>query len=92
MSKIEDRIGEIEQVLTRRLNLDKPRFRLESAGAKVSGSIISSSFRGSPDDQRQQMIWDALEKEYGPESVHRVGSLLAFTPEEWDLGQDTGAE
>jgi acid stress-induced BolA-like protein IbaG/YrbA len=42
-----------------------------------------------PDSERQQRIWDALHEEYGAESVHRAGSFLAFTPEEWDLSDDS---
>ena len=89
MSKVQDPVAEIESALTRRLNLQNPQFRLERAGTKVSGSIISPSFHGMPDSQRQQRIWDALDKEYGPQSVHRAGSFLAFTPEEWNLSADS---
>ena len=82
----------LQDVLTRRLNLQSPRFVLEPAGAKESGSIISPSFRSMRDSERQRRIWDALNDEYGAESVHRVGTLLAFTPEEWDIDADLGAE
>lgn len=75
----------VQDILTRRLNLRSPRFELESVGAKVSGSVISPSFRGMRDSERQRRIWEALHDEYGPESVYQVGTLLAFTPEEWDL-------
>lgn len=93
MSKVQDPVNEIQLVLTSRLHLESPRFALESAGAKVSGSIISASFRGMTDSQRQRLIWDALHAEYGPESVQRGGSFLAFTPDEWDLNEDlAGAE
>ena len=61
---------------------------LESAGSKVSGSIISHSFRGIPDSERQRRIWDALDAEFGRESVHRAGTFLAFTPDEWDLDEE----
>ncbi len=88
MSKVKDAVSEVQLVLTRRLNLATPRFVLEPAGPKVSGSIISSSFRGIPDSQRQRQIWDALHDEYGAESVHRAGTFLAFTPEEWDINED----
>ena len=85
MSKVKDAVAEIQSVLTRRLNLQAPRFELEPSGTKVSGSIISSSFRGVADSERQRRIWDALHDEYGPESVQRAGNFLAFTPDEWDL-------
>ena len=79
----------IQEVLTRRLHLQNPRYELENIGPdKESGSIISESFRGMRDSERQKMIWNALHEEYGAESVHWVGTLLAFTPEEWDLDAD----
>jgi acid stress-induced BolA-like protein IbaG/YrbA len=89
MSKVQDAVTEIQSALTHRLNLETPRFALESAGSKVSGSIISSSFRGMADSERQRQIWNALHAEYGAESVHRVGTFLAFTPDEWDLEDDS---
>ena len=87
-SKVKDAVTEVESALTRRLKLLSPRFALESAGAKVSGSIISPTFRGMKDSERQQQVWDALRQEYGPDAVRRVGTLLAFTPDEWDLDAD----
>jgi acid stress-induced BolA-like protein IbaG/YrbA len=85
MSKVQDAVTEIRSVLTRRLKLDAPRFALEAAGTKVSGSIISKSFHGMPDSERQRRVWDALRAEYGPGCVHRAGTFLMFTPDEWDL-------
>jgi acid stress-induced BolA-like protein IbaG/YrbA len=78
-------ISEVESVLTTRLGLHDPIFKLEPAGTKVSGSVISSTFRGMRDLERQRKIWDALDAEYGVESNERVGSLLAFTPDEWNI-------
>ncbi len=92
MSKVQDAVSEIQSALTRRLNLQAPRFALETVGAKVSGSIISASFRGMPDSERQQRIWSALNEEYGAESVRRAGTFLAFTPDEWDLTEDADTQ
>ncbi|HUO08646.1 MAG TPA: hypothetical protein VM008_10130 [Phycisphaerae bacterium] len=89
MSKVQDAVVEIQSALTKRLKLEAPRFALESAGSKVSGSIISDSFKGMADSERQRRIWDALDEEYGAESVHRAGTFLAFTPDEWDLSEDS---
>ena len=77
----------IQDVLTQRLQLRDPRFELEAVGAKVSGSVISESFRGMRDAERQSKLWDALDAEYGAQSVQHVGTLLAFTPDEWQLEQ-----
>lgn len=75
----------VRHLLTTRLKLKDPRFVLEKAGARVSGSIISASFRGKSDIARQTMLWDALEAELGAGAAQTVGTLLAYTPEEWDL-------
>src|SRR4051794_38515350 len=74
----------LKEVLTRRLRLKDPYFRLEGRG-RVSGSVVSATFAGKGDSDRQRMIWDALDEELGPASVREVGMLLAYTPDEWDL-------
>jgi acid stress-induced BolA-like protein IbaG/YrbA len=75
----------LEDVLKTDLMLQEPRFDLEKAGGKLSGSVISPTFKGKGDLERQQMMWDALDKEFGADSVQLVGTLLAYTPEEWDV-------
>jgi acid stress-induced BolA-like protein IbaG/YrbA len=74
----------LKQILTRRLRLKSPRFHLEGR-ARISGSVVSSTFAGKGDHERQRMIWDALDKVLGPSSVKEVGMLLAYTPDEWGL-------
>jgi acid stress-induced BolA-like protein IbaG/YrbA len=71
--------------LTRRLRLKDPQFVLERAGNMVFGSVISKTFKRKDDLKRQHMIWDALEAEFGTKATGMVGSLLAYTPEEWNL-------
>ncbi len=61
-------------------------------GVKLSGSIVSSTFKGKKDHERQHIIWDALEDEFGAESLHLVGTLLAYTPEEWGVNLETGSK
>jgi acid stress-induced BolA-like protein IbaG/YrbA len=80
MSKIK-----LQQLLTRRLRLNEPVFKLEKIGSKLAGSIISQTFKGKSARQRQEMIWDALDAELGAESVHEVGTLLTYTPQEWNI-------
>ena len=75
----------LEDILTRQLELESPRFDLEIIDDKLCGSVISASFREQGDFQRQKMMWDALEKELGGQAVQQVGVLLAYTPEEWDV-------
>ena len=76
----------VEEALRNRLKLDDPQFELESVGGRISGSVISASFRGTGDYERQKMIWDALEGAIGgARAVREVGMLLAYTPEEWNV-------
>ncbi|HWE03010.1 MAG TPA: hypothetical protein VG326_11435 [Tepidisphaeraceae bacterium] len=74
----------VEAALTSELKLREPRFRLEKFGSRISGSLISPTFKGKRDNRRQIMIWDALEKIFGPLAVKRVGMIPAYTPDEWD--------
>ncbi len=74
----------LEKILTKRLLLDHPEYHLQKVGGRLVGNIISPTFRGKRDHQRQEMIWKALEDALGEESVRRVGMLLAYSPEEWN--------
>jgi acid stress-induced BolA-like protein IbaG/YrbA len=76
---------ELEALLTRRLRLKAPRFRLRKEGGKFSGHVISDSFRRKDSYARQQMIWDAFESEFGPNALHNMGMILAYTNDEWDV-------
>jgi acid stress-induced BolA-like protein IbaG/YrbA len=80
MSKIK-----LQKLLAEGLRLDHPVFRLERIGSKLAGSIISPTFRRVSDRRRQGMIWNLLDSEMGHESIKHVGTLLAYTPEEWDI-------
>ena len=51
-----------------------------------SGEIISISFFKKKDKKRQDMIYDALEEEFGLKFIQQyIGIFLAYTPEEYDL-------
>ena len=89
MSKVLDSKAAIQLVFMKRLKLQTPVFQLELDGAKVCGVIISPSFRGMPDSERQRQIWDALHEEFGAEAVRRTGVFLAFTPDEWNIDEDS---
>ena len=80
MSKVK-----LQQLLARHLQLIQPEFRLERIGTKLAGSIISETFKGKSARQRQKLIWDALDAELGADSVHAVGTLLTYSPEEWNI-------
>ena len=74
----------LKEILTRRLRLKAAVFNLEGR-ARISGSIISQSFAGKGDSERQKLLWDALDEELGADSTKEVGMLLAYTPDEWEL-------
>jgi len=75
----------LEAILRNRLKLRSPRFSLRKWDKMISGSVISPTFRGKGDHQRQRMLRDAVEAELGDEANELVGTLLAYTPEEWDI-------
>jgi acid stress-induced BolA-like protein IbaG/YrbA len=77
---------QVSDILTKHLKLKSPRFELEQVpGGKVSGSVISDSFIGQSDSERQKAIWDALEQELGEQCTSVVGTLLAYTDPEWNV-------
>jgi acid stress-induced BolA-like protein IbaG/YrbA len=56
----------------------------------VSGSIISETFRGKTDHRRQRMLREAVEAELGYDLPNElVGTLLAYTPLEWNMDLGT---
>jgi acid stress-induced BolA-like protein IbaG/YrbA len=77
--------AKLKTILTNRLGLVDPEFHLEKSGDRWSGNVISATFEGRRDHERQKLLWDALANELGAESVLLVGLLLAFTPDEWNL-------
>ena len=79
---------DVRNILTTMLRLKDAEFQLEKAGPRLIGNVISSTFKGKPDHQRQEMIWTALESELGDNASRQVGLLLAYTPDEWNLGKD----
>lgn len=54
-------------------------------GGKVSGNVVSVVFAGKDDSKRQRLIWDALDKHFGEAAPQVVGTLLAYTPDEWNV-------
>lgn len=76
----------VQDVLSRRLRLQTPHFDLERlTGGKISGSVVSDTFKRKRHDVRQRMIWNALDEEFGQESARFVGTLLAYTDAEWNV-------
>jgi len=52
-------------------------------GERVKGVIISDSFAGIDDADRQDQLWDILESKLSQTEQRRVLSLIAYTPEEY---------
>ena len=76
----------LEQVLTEKLDLDDPEFYLkELPGGKLSGNIVSDTFAGMDDAERQRRIWEALDAEFQGDSTQIVSTLLAYTKAEWNV-------
>jgi acid stress-induced BolA-like protein IbaG/YrbA len=80
--------SKLRKILAEGLKLRDPEFRLETYGGRISGSIISPSFKRKRDYARQRAIWDVLDKALGPGSVKLVGMLLAYTPDEWYIDEE----
>jgi len=76
---------QLESLLTTRLKLKSPRFKIQKVDNRLCGHVISDSFKGMGDHKRQQLILDALEDELGPDLARQVGMLLAYTNDEWNV-------
>jgi acid stress-induced BolA-like protein IbaG/YrbA len=83
--------SKLESILSKRLSLKNPQYFLEGVDGRLVGHVVSSTFRRKRPYRRQEMIWDALEAEFGPKAARLVGMLLAYTPGEWDPNADDEA-
>ncbi len=83
---------ELERILKSGLSLKDPEFFLEKVGNRIVGHVVSSSFKGKRDHERQTLIWNALDAKLGAESPLLVGMILAYTPDEWNVGAKTGKD
>lgn len=53
---------------------------------RVTGVVISPSFRRLGFDKRQDRLWKALEKELTKAELDSVGPIIAMTPAEASVG------
>jgi acid stress-induced BolA-like protein IbaG/YrbA len=74
----------LENLLETHLKLKSPRFFLRKADGKFIGSVISDTFKGKTNLQRQRMMWAVLESVLADAAARRVGMLLGYTDDEWD--------
>ncbi len=54
----------------------------ETDNGKVGGFIISPSFAGKSQIERQNMLWDYLDGNLGQDKILRIVSLITITPDE----------
>ncbi len=54
----------------------------ETSGGKVGGFIISATFVGMSQIERQNMLWDYLDDNLGKEEILHIVSLVTVTPDE----------
>ncbi|MFC1600792.1 BolA/IbaG family iron-sulfur metabolism protein [Candidatus Sumerlaeota bacterium] len=61
-----------------------PEFELEETpNGKVGGFIISPTFVGKSQIERQNMMWDYLDQNLDQEQILHIVSLVTVTPDEW---------
>ena len=61
----------------------EPEFDLEeTSGGKVGGFIISATFVGKSQVERQNMLWDYLDDKLDKEQILHIVSLVTVTPDE----------
>ncbi len=56
----------------------------ESSSGRIGGFLISSTFKGMPQLDRQNIVWDCIEKHFPIEKQRLIGGLLTVTPQEAD--------
>jgi len=62
--------------------LRDPYFDFEVTSKKVGGFVISPSFEGMSQLDRQNMVWDYLDGRLPQEKLLRIISLITLTPAE----------
>ena len=63
--------------------IEAPGLDLEAApNGKVAGFIISRTFAGKSQIERQNMIWDYLDNRLDRERMLHIVSLVTVTPDE----------
>ncbi len=63
--------------------IKKPAFDLEKMkGGKVGGFVISRTFTGMDQLDRQNLVWNYLEKKWPPEKLLKIVTLVTISPEE----------
>jgi len=60
-----------------------PQFDLEKTpSGRVGGFIVSPTFEGMSQFDRQHLVWDYLDKVFGPDRLTNIVTLVTVTPDE----------
>ena len=63
--------------------ISSPQFDLEETpNGKVGGFIISPTFAGKAQIERQNIVWDYIDAHLNREQILHIISLVTVTPEE----------
>jgi acid stress-induced BolA-like protein IbaG/YrbA len=61
--------------------LEAPRLDIgDNPDDKIAGFLISNTFRGMPQLDRQNLVWNYLEKRLQPEQLDKIVTLVTLTP------------
>ena len=73
---------ELESILSR-IGLENPILEIDmTPTGRFGGFVISETFSGMPHIDRQNMLWDGLEKILDEEKQSKIIALLTMTPAE----------
>ena len=76
---IEERVVQV----LKGLDLVEPEIKIfDSHGSRILAAVISPSFEGMDDADRQSMIWGQLIDELGDYDSRQVGYVITSTPQE----------
>ena len=62
--------------------IDHPEFDLEEASGKVTGVLISKTFEGMSQLDRQDLVWNYLKGVFDPGELLDIVVLITVTPNE----------
>lgn len=63
--------------------INQPRLDLEETpGGRVGGFVVSPTFAGMPQIDRQDLLWKCLDRNLDRERIQQIISLVTVTPEE----------
>lgn len=71
----------VEKLINAEFGENAAELELLESG-RVAGFVISAKFNEKTDKERQDMVWDILEKELQPPELLNVSFLITLTPEE----------